>query len=523
VDEIVATALVGTAQQGQANSSTDTPVDTLIAQLPENASERLLLLSAGARAVYRRAGKLAESIPELPESALEESLPACSLSASMQLHRMLLGDHSDLLPEALKLVRKAGYRLPHELLPMALSVRGHDVRSALFPVLGERGYWLSRLNPDWNWVQQFVSGTGNTLPSDAETLWEEGTTAQRAEILRRLRALDAEKARTWLEATWKEEKTEARFALLQTLAVGLSSEDEAFLELALDDRAANVRSEAQHLLARIPSSDFANRIQTLVDSILTFTQGKLKLTLPRSYDTSWKRDGISEKPQGGLGERAWWLIQILALVPLSHWEEQASLTPVELVAAAEADTFGNSIIEGWTRSAQLFNTSSWSGPLWDWWQTQQKKKKLGGTTTSDMRDELIRLLSSEEAEVKVLHMLRSDRASENEEWGEMLDVLPAPWRDRFGAAYLELLRRYLDALEESLANNNYHPPSDSWCSSLAKAAISLPVSCFRKALESYILPESARSWQVEHWRQHLHMFTETLSIRQRLYEEMKKE
>lgn len=523
MDAIVTTALVGTAQQWQAKSSTDTPLDTLIAQLPENASERTLLLSAGAWSVYQWAGKLAESIPELPEPAPEESLPACSLSASMQLHRMLLGDHSDLLPEALEQVHKAGYRLPHELLPMALSVRGHDVRSALFPVLGERGYWLSHLNPDWNWVQQFVSGSGNTLPPNAETLWEEGTTAQRAEILRRLRTLDTEKARTWLETTWNQEKAEARSALLQTLVVGLSLEDEAFLERALDDRAASVRSDASHLLSRIPSSGFANRIQTLAESILTFAQGKLKLKLPTSYDKSWQRDGLSEKLQSGLGERAWWLIQILALVPLSHWEEHASLTPVELVAAAEADRFGNSIIEGWTRSALLFNTSSWSGPLWDWWQAQQKKKKLGGTTTSDMRDELIRLLSSEEAEAKVLHMLRIDRASEDEEWEEMLDALPVPWSDTFGAAYLELLERHLAGLEESLANNNYYPSADSWCSSLARATISLPASCFSEALVSYTLPESATSWQAEHWRQQLHMLTETLSIRQRMYEEMKKE
>jgi hypothetical protein len=524
MDAIVTSALVGTAQLGQIKMSTDIPIDSLIAKLPENSSERLLLLNAGAWAIYRCAGKLAENIPaEVPEPAPEESDPACTRSVSMLLHRLFLGDHGDLLPEALELLRKAGYRLPHELLPMALSMSGPDVRSALFPVLGERGYWLSRFNSDWNWVQQFVSIPGNSLPPNTETLWEEGTASQRAEILRRLRVFDTVKARTWLEATWKQENAETRSAFLQTLVVGLSSEDEAFLEHALDDRAANVRSQARHLLVRIPSSDFANRVQTLADSILTFTQGKLKLTLPTSYNTSWQRYGISEKPQGRTGERAWWLIQILVQVPLSHWEEHASMAPVELIAAADIDTFGNSIVEGWTRSAILFTTSSWSGPLWDWWHTQQKKGKLGGTTTLDMRGGLIRLLSSEEAEPKVLHILRDERVSEDGDWEEMLDALSAPWSDTFGAAYLELLWRHLKALEESLVKNNFHPSADSWCRSLARAAIGLPVSCFREALESYSLPELATSWQVEHWRQQLHRFTETLSTRQRLYEEMKKE
>lgn len=522
MDAIVTTALVGTAQQGQANNSTCTPVDTLIAQLPENAPERALLLSAGAWAAYRRAGKPAASIPDAPEPAPDETLPACPLSVSMQLHSMFLGNHSDLLPEALELLREAGYRLPHELLPMALSMHGQDVRAALFPILGERGYWLSRLNLDWRWVQQFVSGPDDTLPPDAETLWEEGTTGQRAEILRRLRAIDAGKARAWLEATWKQEKAEARIALLHTLEVGLSAEDEAFLERALDDRAPSVRSDVPPFLARIPSSAFANRVQKLADNILTFSQGRLKLKLPTSYDKSWQRDGILEKPQSRLGERAWWLIQILSLTPLSHWEERASLTPAELVAGADGDKFGNSILEGWTRSALLFNTSSWSGVLWDWWQAQQKKKKSGGTTTSDMRDELMRLLPREEAGAKVLHMLRSDSATQREDWEAMLDALPAPWSETLGTAYLELLWIHVAALEQSLSKNNYYAYADSWCNSLPKAATSLPVSCFREALEAYTLHESATGWQAEHWRQQLHMFVETLGIRQRLHEEMKR-
>ena len=125
------------------------------------------------------------------------------------------------------------------------------------------------------------------------------------------------------------------------------------------------------------------------------------------------------------------------------------MTPVELIATTDDDAFGNSIVEGWTRSAIAFNTSTWSGPLWDWWHTQQKKGKLGGTTTSDMRDELICLLSSEEAEAKVMHILRDDSVSEDGDWGEILDGLPAPWSVTFGTAYLELLRRHLKVLEES--------------------------------------------------------------------------
>src|SRR5690348_14645934 len=158
IPQFVTTALVGTSRQEQVDVSTGAPVDSLLAELPAGEIERRLLLQAGAWATYRQAGEMAPRIDEIPTPAPDETLPVCSQSIARLLRSMLLGEHEDLLPTALHYLREAGLRLPHELLPQALSVRTAALQTVVFPVLGERGTWLSQFNPAWSWVKNFLPG-----------------------------------------------------------------------------------------------------------------------------------------------------------------------------------------------------------------------------------------------------------------------------------------------------------------------------------------------------------------------------
>jgi len=515
----VTTALVGTARQEQADVATGAPVDTLIAELPAQEIERRLLLQAGAWAAYRQAGEMAPHLDEVPAPAPDEMLPVCSQNIARLLHSMLLGEQQVLLPTALHYLREARLRLPYELLPQALSVRTTALQPAVFPVLGERGMWLSQFNPAWSWVKNFLPVADGALSDDAETIWQEGTTGQRCEILRRLRRIDAAKARSWLESVWKQEKAEVRLELIKTLEVGLSGEDEAFLEKALDDRAASVKAVVPAMLARILTSTFAKRMTSRADAILMNGKGKLKLKLPAAFDKTWLRDGIVEKPHSGVGERAWWMMQIIGSVPPSHWEEQFGLAPAALIAMAEADKFGASLIEGWSRAAQLFDAQPWIEPLWDWWQKQSQKKKSSGTTTSDMRDELIKHMPAQLVENKVQHMMLDTSLSDSADWESFLTDLPVHWSSEFSESYLQTLRQHVAAL--TLNKKNYYPYSDPWFNSLETAATRLPPACFTAALATWPLPEED-SWQHQQWHEQLQAFTNTLRIRQRLLEEFNK-
>ncbi len=152
MNAIVTSALIGTARQQETDISTGTPVDRLTEQIADGEVERKLLLSAGAWAIYRQAGQVETSLPIIPAPAATETLPVCSEEMARQVEAMLKGEHADLLPDTLERLQRANLRLPHELLPTALNTQGAELRVAIFPVLGERGRWLSQFNPAWSWV-----------------------------------------------------------------------------------------------------------------------------------------------------------------------------------------------------------------------------------------------------------------------------------------------------------------------------------------------------------------------------------
>ncbi len=345
MNTLVTAAIVGTGQIENNRLLTDTHIDTLATQLPADNPERSLLLTAGALAVYHQAGHCAEPAPAIPPLAPAEVLASCSAKAALLLANLLQGQHREVLLEALEHLQQAHLRLPHELLSRVLTYATHykKLRPVLMSGLGERGRWLSQFNQEWAWVNQYLLQAEKTLPANAEIIWQEGTLQQRSTILRNLREIDPARARDWLAEVWKQEKAESRQAFLWTFEVNLSSEDEPFLESALDDRSANVQSVAVLLLAGIPDSALAQRMRSRADAMLIYTKGKLIITTPQAVDEHWKRDGLSKDD---MATRAT-LQQILSLVPPSHWEQRFAATPETLIAAIKEKEAVPILVESW--------------------------------------------------------------------------------------------------------------------------------------------------------------------------------
>jgi hypothetical protein len=519
MDAIVTAALVGTAQQSRPDITTGTALDSLTEKLEEGETERNLLLSVGAWAVYRRAGYVAEAIPGVPEPAPADSLPACSRQVLALLRDLFEGEHRELLPEALEHLRIAGLRLPHELLPTALNVQSAELRSSVFPVLSERGCWLSQFNPGWSWVAQHLPGTKDMQLTEAETLWQEGTLGQRTTILRLVRETDPAKARDWLAAVWKQEKAEARAQLLGTFETGLSSEDEPFLEKALDDKAGSVRSTASLLLARIPTSAFAQRMQARAAAMLSFSPGTLTVTPPQEIGKDWQRDGIVASPPPGVGigisERAYWFRQVMALVPPGFWEERFGVPAEELIIAASLNEEWHEIlITGWAKAATLHNSGKWIPPLWEWCYSKS------GTPIWGIHVSLLSHISSQEAERKVIRIIDDANDSDADIWVQALSILPRLWSKEFGDAYLGRLRNYVSSLKFDKKGS---PHYDSWYQSLAIAAVALPPACFAQAAERFVIPDTSDTyaqWQKAQWQQALKNFVEAIRIRQRIVKEI---
>ncbi len=508
MDTFVSIAIVGTAQHGQHKISTGTAVDALIEQLPTETSEHTLLLAAGARDAYLRAGYVAARADTLPPVAPEEMLPACSSAAASLLAGLLEKKHDELLPEALTRLQHAGQRLSHTLLPQALAygMGNKELRLALSAVLGERGRWLSQFNPAWSWVATYMTGNESTLPADIEAAWQEGALEVRRQILQHLREHDPARVRDWLLAVWKKEKAEARVTLLATFETGLSIDDEALLQKGLEDRSENVRNAAAALLGRLPASTFAQQQLALADLMLNYTPGKRlqgdRLIVTPPDDEAW---------QGATGARgtkdetskAHRIRQTIASVPPEHWEERFKTTPEGLIAAVSESEWNQAALEGWTQAALSYNDHAWLTALVDW---HLQLLRATNSLDTDVFAKLLAHLPVLEAEKKVVPLLSHDTY-----WTWALKVMPAPWSHAFSETCLATIAHF--------DHNIAAQAQAAWQPALQKTACALSPELLTQAMQGWDLTDTP-AYNIQYWRRAIKQFIELIQLRKRLIEEI---
>lgn len=510
-DAITTAALVGTAR-GVGPTATGTSVDRL--QLPGGSIERDLLLRAGALAVYRAAGQLPSTAPEPVAPALEETKPECPSSVAALMESLLSTRNGLLLAEALARFNRVGYRLPHLLLPTALAQTPSGSRPAMALAMGERGRWLSQFNRQWAWVGETLTDTSDALPSDAETIWQEGAQGQRIEVLSRLRKVDPAKAREWVAAVWKREKVDARVAFLETFEVGLGAEDEEFLNSALGDKTERVREVAARLLTSLPSSALAGRMRARAEALLTLKNGALDSKPPAAVDTEWGRDGLTEKVGQGAGQRAAWMAQVLERVPPSHWESHFGMTPDKLIAATAGSKWRVNIIEAWTEAAARFQAPAWAAPLWRFWlDLSPKELKQARGDRSDLCGTLAPMLAPDELGGFALEALADTTKHDDFSLYEILDMLPRPWGAPVADAWLSGLRGFVASITTQMKL------AEPWDDTLETAALALPETHFARALEPLEIPAS-KHWQVNYFRSQFEELQATIGLRQRIAKEL---
>jgi hypothetical protein len=84
--------------------------------------------------------------------------------------------------------------------------------------------------------------------------WGDFPKGHRRAFLMQQRSADPAAARALLENVWKAEQAPVRCELLEALAVGLSTDDQPFLEGLAGDRADSVKAVATRLIARVPGT-----------------------------------------------------------------------------------------------------------------------------------------------------------------------------------------------------------------------------------------------------------------------------
>ncbi|MEF9963485.1 MAG: DUF5691 domain-containing protein [Comamonas sp.] len=428
----------------------------------------------GAAQPQRAAAAIAASVPP----PAEESRPAPQGEPLLGLlGEVLQGNAPELLALALASLDEAGQRLPYPLLVAALHQgrQSVELRQWLTPVLGERGRWLAAQNPQW----AYAHGVQET--ADAEQIWQEGSLEQRVALLQQQRDTDPAAARARLEASLKELSARERAPMVQSLARGLSADDEALLEKLLGDRSKDVRESAASLLSCLPQSPHSQRMGAWLQAMLSQdAKGEWQIEPPEEGNKDWERDGVTLLPPAYIkGQRAWWLQQLVALTPLDFWQQQLGKTPEQLWEWSRRSDWKTALRQGWLTALRAQRNVRWLPLI----QSMESDSR-----SSDVLPLLMAELSAAERETQWLVQLQAKLGkSAFIDAIQRIDEAMGP-TDLLSPAISSWL---LDALLGTLQSRQ---PAGNWHSWQADQAI---LACARR-LQACDLQRFAQLWRAPH-------------------------
>lgn len=357
--------LLGTERTATPPPPPHASLETAWQHLDWNSAPEAALLDAAALAgTARCAGAKATPLNTGIDSAPTESRPYPSAAAVAALRRVLAQEWQVLLPEWLDLCAQHHAIVPPFFLRTLFQLATDPAdRARVARVSGERGRWLATLNPEWSWLL-----SAHTAAAPDRAVWETGTPDERLAILAALRTSHPDVARQLVEKTWADDPPDFREKTLSVLLSGLHADDEPFLTRALKDKRKGVRTTAQVLLAALPESRLAQRMRERASALLSCPRAllgrKLEVALPTSFASEWSGDALESKPPTGIGEKAFWVHQILALVPLRHWTASLGLTSSKLIdLAAKSSDWADLLLGAWYQAAHVHRDPEASAAL----------------------------------------------------------------------------------------------------------------------------------------------------------------
>jgi hypothetical protein len=493
---LASAALLGTERQPFQLPNTSGNLGNCLSQLGDpvgtrsaaRSNESVLLSAVGIVTLHQRVGWLPEarSMAEV-EPCSSEDLPRCSPRATRCLQQMLEGQFPHLLSEWLESAAIAEQRVPEMLLPSLLDKgrQQRELRPSVLPVLGQRGRWLAAQNSDWNYAA--------ALTTEAD--WETGTPSARLLYLQELRSHNPDHARELLQSTWKQETASDRAKFLETFRVGLSMADEPFLEDGLSDRSKEVRRVAVDLLASLPTSRLCQHVTEHICRYLSLERKgpSLRVQLPDHLDETLIQLGFELKPLSSVnnkvGEKGWWLLQLLGATPLRTWAEQWQLSPQQIVKLAQAHEWQNVLLDGFALAAKRQENHEWLEEIIRVWFAGQTAISRNVALVDLGTEALVAALSGDRRDALLTDLFQVFHRKIN-------DSL-AIWLLRSSSQLwsFDLARLVLDGLEEHLNHTKTFSNSD-WelRSALKEFARFIPVS-----LTSEVIQLRTRLASDSHW------------------------
>lgn len=326
--------------------------------------------------------------------------------------------------------KRADYRQIVSLLERATT--NSELRPMVAEAIGDRGRFVAARNPNWAWVGKVlrattngpkggfasgvnggvaahaVGGTGGaSVEGSAGEISADGLAVVvgdgRAALLARWRRIDPTLAAAAAREHWASENAAERVSLLTAFEVGLSADDEPFLESLLDDKAKTVRAAAQRLLAALSQSRWLDRMHARIEKVAQVKSGlirkSLEFVLPEEtdLDASWTSDGLQVLGKGtsSLGPRAFALDSLLTLAPLSSWTALTARTPEQLVELAGKSDLHKVLVAGWVAAAISQGNETWALVLLELGAAPQMQRPLASALRpATLNAYLLRALNS---------------------------------------------------------------------------------------------------------------------------------
>jgi hypothetical protein len=153
-----------------------------------------------------------------------------------------------------------------------------------------------------------------------------------------------------------------------------------------------------------------------------------------------RRDGIVPKPPKGVGERAWWLEQVLARTPLGAWTGGA---PAEFLALLVPEDWGPVLLRGLSQAAIATRDGAWAGPLLDYAIQQPWTGRR--FDDAEVLDALVATVPERQLAERAAALLRRDPSGADGLDG-LLARCPRPWQPSLVDAALAALAEPLHRL-----------------------------------------------------------------------------
>jgi len=171
----------------------------------------------------------------------------------------------------------------------------------------------------------------------------------------------------------------------------------------------------------------------------------LHVELPPACDKAMQRDGIEAKPpweHKQLGEKAWWLSQMVGATPPGYWQDVSGLPPMDLLQLVRKSEWKKALLEGWSDAAERHHDPEWAEALLHVALVQPL-----GNSVMGFHAPLLEALNPDQREGFALRLLRENQEPLHGNHPALL-VLQAcqhPWSVEFARVVVDSLRRRLAA------------------------------------------------------------------------------